>query len=94
MAEELGCGHSTIARVWAQHNVKPWQAQTFKFSTDPQLEAILRDVGLCLDPPEHAIVVCGREAPDPALDLMVWSGDSWSGPSGGSALARPDRMEA
>ena len=37
LAEELGCSHSTIARVWAEHNVKPWQAQTFKFSTDPQL---------------------------------------------------------
>ncbi len=59
LAEELGCSHSTIARVWAEHNVKPWRAQTFKFSTDPRLEAKLRDVvGLYLDPPEHAIVVC------------------------------------
>jgi transposase len=62
LAEELGCSHSTIARVWAEHNVKPWQAQTFKFSTDPQLEAKLRDVvGLYLDPPQHAIVVCVDE---------------------------------
>jgi transposase len=62
LAEELGCSHSTIARVWAEHNVKPWQAQTFKFSTDPQLEAKLREVvGLYLDPPEHAIVVCVDE---------------------------------
>jgi hypothetical protein len=73
-----------------------WQAQTFKFSTDPQLEAILRGVvGLYLDPPEHAIVVCVDEKPQiQALDLMAWLGDLWSGPSGGSALARPDRMEA
>jgi transposase len=62
LAEELGCSHSTIARVWAEHNVKPWQAQTCKCSTDPQLEAKLRDVvGLYLDPPEHAIVVCVDE---------------------------------
>src|SRR5215213_6066573 len=67
LAEELGCSHSTIARVWAERNVKPWQAQTFKFSTDPRLEAKLRDVvGLYLDPPQHAIVVCVDEkSPDP-----------------------------
>jgi hypothetical protein len=44
--------HSTVARVWAEHEVKPWQVETFKFSTDPQLDAKVRDVvGLYLDPP-------------------------------------------
>jgi transposase len=62
LADELGCSHATIARVWAEHNVKPWQTETFKFSTDPQLAAKLRDVvGLYLDPPEHAIVLCVDE---------------------------------
>jgi DDE superfamily endonuclease len=45
--------------VWAEHDIKPWQTETFKFSTDPALEAKVRDVvGLYLDPPEHAIVLC------------------------------------
>jgi hypothetical protein len=48
--------------VWAEHNLKPWQIQTFKFSTDPELDARVRDVvGLYLHPPEHAIVLCVDE---------------------------------
>ena len=62
LAAELGVSHSTIARVWAEHNLKPWQTQTFKFSTDPELAAKVRDVvGLYLYPPEHAIVLCVDE---------------------------------
>jgi transposase len=62
LAAEVGVSHSTVARVWAEHNVKPWQIQTFKFSTDPELEARVRDVvGLYLHPPEHAIVLCVDE---------------------------------
>jgi transposase len=58
LADQLGISHSTIARVWAEHDVKPWQTETFKFSTDPELEAKIRDVvGLYLDPPAHAIVL-------------------------------------
>ena len=42
--------------------VQPWQRETFKFSTDPELKAKVRDVvGLYLDPPEHAIVLCVDE---------------------------------
>jgi transposase len=62
LAGELGVSHSTVARVWAEHDLKPWQTETFKFSTDPQLEAKVRDVvGLYLDPPAHAIVLCVDE---------------------------------
>src|SRR5512132_191086 len=62
LAAELGISRNTVARVWQQHDLKPWQADTFKFSTDPQLEAKIRDVvGLYLDPPERAIVVCVDE---------------------------------
>jgi transposase len=62
LGAELGISHSTVARVWAEHEVKPWQTETFKFSTDPQLEARVRDVvGLYLDPPAHAIVLCVDE---------------------------------
>jgi transposase len=62
LARELGMSHSTVARVWAEHDVKPWRTQTFRFSTDPELAAKVRDVvGLYLDPPAHAIVVCVDE---------------------------------
>ena len=41
---------------------QPWRRETFKFSTDPQLEAKVRDVvGLYLDPPDKAIVLCVDE---------------------------------
>ena len=58
LAGELGISHSTVARVWAEHDVKPWQSESFKFSTNPELEARVRDVvGLYLDPPARAIVL-------------------------------------
>jgi hypothetical protein len=42
--------------------VKPWWAETFKFSTDPELEAKVADIiGLYLAPPENAIVLCCDE---------------------------------
>jgi transposase len=62
LADQLGISHSTVARVWAEHDIRPWQTQTFKFSTDPELQAKVRDVvGLYLEPPAHAIVVCVDE---------------------------------
>ena len=62
LASELGVSHYTVARVWAEHDLKPWPTESFKFSTDPQLEAKVRDVvGLYLHPPERAIVVCVDE---------------------------------
>jgi hypothetical protein len=45
LATELGVSHSTVARVWAEHDIWPWQVEPFKFSTDPQLETKVRDVG-------------------------------------------------
>jgi transposase len=62
LADQLGVSHNTVARVWAEYDLKPWQTDTFKFSTDPQLDAKVRDVvGLYLHPPERAIVVCVDE---------------------------------
>ncbi len=56
--------HATIARIWHRFGVQPWRAQTFKFSTDPALEAKVRDVvGLYLHPPEKAVVLCVDEKP-------------------------------
>ena len=62
LAAALGVSHNTVARVWAEHDLKPWRPETFKFSTDPKLDAKVRDVvGLYLDPPQRAIVVCVDE---------------------------------
>src|SRR3954462_6622773 len=56
--------HATIARIWHRFGVQPWRAQTFKFSTDPALEAKIRDVvGLYLHPPAKAVVLCVDEKP-------------------------------
>ena len=52
----------TVARIWADHDLKPWQVDTFKISTDPAFEEKLVDVvGLYLNPPENAIVLCMDE---------------------------------
>jgi transposase len=59
LAGELGVSHNTVVRVWREHDLRPWQTETFKFSTDPQLEAKVRDVvGLYLNPPDKAVVLC------------------------------------
>src|SRR5712691_6082692 len=62
LAGELGVGDATVARAWRRYGVQPWRRETFKFSTDPQLEAKVRDVvGLYLNPPEKAVVLCVDE---------------------------------
>jgi transposase len=62
LADQLGVSNYTIARVWQRWGLKPWRTETFKFSTDPELEAKVRDVvGLYLDPPEKAVVLCVDE---------------------------------
>jgi len=58
MAARTGISTTTIQRIWAAASLKPHRTETFKFSTDPALEAKIRDVvGLYLDPPEGAIVL-------------------------------------
>ena len=62
LAAELGVSHVTVAEAWKRYGVKPWKADTFKFSTDPELEAKVHDVvGLYLAPPENAVVLCVDE---------------------------------
>jgi transposase len=39
LADQLGIEHSTVASIWKEYGVRPWTAETFKFSTDPELEA-------------------------------------------------------
>lgn len=62
LGKHLGIGDATVARAWRAYRVQPWRQGTFKFSTDPELEAKVRDVvGLYLNPPENAIVLCVDE---------------------------------
>ena len=62
LARELGIGDASVARAWRSYLVQPWRRGTFKFSTDPELEAKVREVvGLYLDPPAKAIVLCVDE---------------------------------
>ena len=56
---KLKIGNATVARIWREHGIQPWRTGGFRFSTDPQLEAKVIDVvGLYLDPPENAVVLC------------------------------------
>jgi len=59
LGKHLGISFASVARIWREHDLKPWKRETFKFSTDPELDAKVRDVvGLYLNPPEKAVVVC------------------------------------
>lgn len=62
LGAELGLSNVTIAKVWKKWGLQPWRTETFKFSTDPALEAKVRDVvGLYLNPPDKAVVLCVDE---------------------------------
>ena len=62
LAKELAVSDFTISTTWKKWGLQPWRTETFKFSTDPELEAKIRDVvGLYLHPPENAIVLCVDE---------------------------------
>lgn len=57
MAARHGIGKDTVARIWRDHKLKPWQTKRFKVSGDPRFEEELVDVvGLYLNPPERAAV--------------------------------------
>ncbi len=58
LAAKLGLSHVTIIKVWKRWNLQPQRLETCKFSTDPELDAKIREiVGLHLNPPEKAVVV-------------------------------------
>ena len=59
LAKHLKISFSAVAKAWREYGIQPWRTETFKFSTDPELIAKVTDVvGLYLDPPENAIVLC------------------------------------
>lgn len=62
LAKQLGIDNTSVARAWREYGIRPWRVETFKFSTDPALVAKVTDVvGLYLEPPENAIVLCVDE---------------------------------
>jgi len=62
LAAHLGTSASAVARIWRDHGLKPHRVKSFKLSNDPRFIEKLEDiVGLYLDPPEHALVLCCDE---------------------------------
>jgi transposase len=62
MAAEAGLSRSTVGRIWRAFNLKPHLVDSFKLSSDPMFIEKVRDVvGLYLDPPERALVLCVDE---------------------------------
>jgi transposase len=62
MAARAGVSPATVQRIWAARGLQPHRVQTFKLSNDPRFEEKLVDVvGLYLNPPENAIVLCMDE---------------------------------
>ena len=62
MARASGVSASTVHRIWRAFSLQPHRTETFKLSTDPQFVEKVRDiVGLYLDPPEKALVICVDE---------------------------------
>jgi transposase len=62
MADRVGVSKDTVQRVWKARGLKPHLVKTFKLSNDPRFEEKLVDVvGLYLNPPDQAIVLCMDE---------------------------------
>jgi len=62
MAAEVGLSQTAVSRIWRAFGLQPHRQEAFKLSKDPQFVAKVRDVvGLYLDPPERAVVLCVDE---------------------------------
>jgi len=62
LARQLGVSRTIVHRVWQRHDVQPHRVERFKLSQDPRFEEKVRDiVGLYLNPPDRALVLCGDE---------------------------------
>jgi transposase len=62
MAARAGVSAATVQRIWAARGLQPHRVETFKLSNDPRFEEKLVDVvGLYLNPPEKAVVLCMDE---------------------------------
>jgi transcriptional regulator with XRE-family HTH domain len=64
MARRAGMSQTAVSRIWRAFGLRPHRAETFKLSTDPAFVAKVRDVvGLYLNPPDRALVLCVDEKP-------------------------------
>ena len=62
MAKRVGVSAATVQRIWFELGLQPHRVDTFKISNDPRFtEKLIDVVGLYLDPPEKAIVLCMDE---------------------------------
>ena len=62
MAQEMGLSQNAIVRIWRAFGLQPHRVENFKFSKDPQfVEKVRHIVGLYLNPPDRAIVLCVDE---------------------------------
>jgi len=62
LARQLGVSRAMVHRVWQRHDVQPHRVEKFKLSNDPHFEEKVRDVvGLYLNPPDRALVLCVDE---------------------------------
>lgn len=62
LAKEVGVSHTTVHRVWRQNDLKPHLRRTFKLSNDARfIEKFWDVIGLYLNPPERALVLCCDE---------------------------------
>lgn len=62
MSRHAGISASSVQRIWSKNDLKPHRLKTFKLSNDPQFEEKFWDViGLYLDPPAKALVLCCDE---------------------------------
>ena len=62
MAKRMGISRMTVSRIWRAFGLRPHRSETFKLSQDPQLVEKVRDiVGLYLNPPDRALVLCADE---------------------------------
>jgi hypothetical protein len=63
MAKAIGISMGSVQRIWRAHKLQPHRLRTFKRSRDPGFAAKLTDiVGLCVDPPAHAVVLSTKRA--------------------------------
>ena len=59
MAQRSGLSHNTVSRIWRAFGLQPHRTETFKLSSDPFFIEKVRDVvGLYLNPPDRALVLC------------------------------------
>ena len=62
LAKRVGVSQSTVSRVWRAFNLQPHRVKTFRLSNDPLFIEKVRDiVGLYMNPPNHAVVLCVDE---------------------------------